>query len=159
MNCKFVPAGTVRFIPRGKMEYKTQTRQVIMDFMVKNPDRIFKASDIAQDLPSVSLSTIYRNLSRLEKAGIVQIVGAEENKELQYRYTGPSKCQAKMHLVCKICGKFFHLDGPALKMLQLSVQRVSGFELDQQQSVLLGRCAGCSIAAKKPLPRRRMHHV
>jgi Fur family ferric uptake transcriptional regulator len=25
--------------------------------------------------------------------------------------------------------------------------------------VLLGRCAGCSIAAKKPLPRRRMHHV
>lgn len=159
MNCKFVPAGTVRLIPRGKMEYKTQTRQVIMDFMVKNPDRIFKASDIAQDLPSVSLSTIYRNLSRLEKAGFVQIVGAEENKELQYRYTGPSKCQAKMHLVCKICGKFFHLDGPALKMLQLSVQRVSGFELDQQQSVLLGRCAGCSIAAKKPLPRRRMRHV
>ena len=137
-------------IPRGKMEYKTQTRQVIMDFMVKNPDRIFKASDIAQDLPSVSLSTIYRNLSRLEKAGIVQIVGAEENKELQYRYTGPSKCQAKMHLVCKICGKFFHLDGPALKMLQLSVQRIKGFELDQQQSVLLGRCAGCS--------RRRMRH-
>ena len=132
------------------MEYKTQTRQVIMDFMVKNPDRIFKASDIAQDLPSVSLSTIYRTLSRLEKAGIVQIVGAEENKELQYRYTGPSKCQAKMHLVCKICGKFFHLDGPALKMLQLSVLRIKGFELDQQQSVLLGRCAGCS--------RRRPRH-
>ena len=142
-----------------KVEYKTITRQVIMDFMVKNPDRIFKASDIAQDLPSVSLSTIYRNLARLEKAGIVQIVGAEENKELQYRYTGPSKCQAKMHLVCKECGKFFHLEGPALKMLQLSVQRVSGFELDQQQSVLLGRCAGCSLATKKPLPRRRMRHV
>ena len=121
-----------------------------MDFMVKNPDRIFKASDIAQDLPSVSLSTIYRNLSRLEKAGIVQIVGAEENKELQYLYTGPSKCQAKMHLVCKICGKFFHLEGPALKMLQLSVMRIKGFELDQQQSVLLGRCAGCS--------RRRIRH-
>jgi Fe2+ or Zn2+ uptake regulation protein len=132
-----------------KLEYKTKTRQVIMDFMVKNPDRIFKASDIAQDLPSVSLSTIYRNLARLEKAGIVQIFGAEENKELQYRYTGPSKCQEKMHLVCKECGKFFHLEGPALKMLQLSVQR-SGFELDQQQSVLLGRCAGCS--------RRRMRH-
>lgn len=114
-----------------------------MDYMVNNPDRIFKASDIAKNLPSVSLSTIYRNLSRLEKMGIVQIVGAEENKELQYRYTGPGKCQAKMHLVCKECGKFFHLDGPALKMLQLSLQRIKGFELDQQQSVLLGRCAGC----------------
>jgi Fur family ferric uptake transcriptional regulator len=125
------------------MEYKTQTRQVIMDYMVNNPDRIFKASDIAKNLPSVSLSTIYRNLSRLEKAGLVQIVGAEENKELQYRYTGPGRCQAKMHLVCKECGKFFHLDGPALKMLQLSIQRIKGFELDQQQSVLLGRCAGC----------------
>ncbi|MBO7062535.1 Fur family transcriptional regulator [Fibrobacter sp.] len=131
------------------MEYKTQTRQQILDFMAENPDRIFKASELAQELPAISLSTIYRNLSRLEKAGIVQIVGAEENKELQYRYTGPSKCQAKMHLVCKVCGKFFHLDGPALKMLQLSVLRVKGFVLDQQQSVLLGKCAGCS----------RRHHV
>ncbi|MBR3669463.1 MAG: transcriptional repressor [Fibrobacter sp.] len=131
------------------MEYKTQTRQQILDFMAENPDRIFRASELAQELPAISLSTIYRNLSRLEKAGIVQIVGAEENKELQYRYTGPSKCQAKMHLVCKVCGKFFHLDGPALKMLQLSVLRVKGFVLDQQQSVLLGKCAGCS----------RRHHV
>ena len=137
------------------MEYKTQSKQQILDFMVGNPDRIFKASEIAQSLPEISLSTVYRNLSRLEKAGLIQIVGAAENNELQYRYTGPGRCEAKMHLVCKDCGKFFHLDGPALKMLQLSVQRVSGFELDQQQSVLLGRCAGCS---GKPR-RSRMRHV
>jgi len=136
------------------MEYKTQTRQMILEHMIANPDRIFKASEIAQELPDVSLSTIYRNLSRLEKAGCVQIVGAAENNELQYRYTGPGCCEEKMHLVCKECGKFFHLDGPALKMLQLSVQRVSGFELDQQQSVLLGRCAGCS--GKRT--RTRRHH-
>ena len=133
------------------MEYKTQSKQQILDFMVGNPDRIFKASEIAQSLPEISLSTVYRNLSRLEKAGLIQIVGAAENNELQYRYTGPGRCEAKMHLVCKDCGKFFHLDGPALKMLQLSVQRVSGFELDQQQSVLLGRCAGCAGR-----PRRRI---
>ena len=147
------------------MEYKTQTRQMIMDFMAENPDRIFKASEIAQSLPAVSLSTIYRNLSRLEKAGAVQIVGAEANNELQYRYTGPGRCESKMHLVCKDCGKFFHLDGPALKMLLLSVQRVSGFELDQQQSVLLGRCAGCSgrskraaCAVRPKCPRRLARH-
>ncbi len=137
------------------MEYKTLSKQQILDFMVGNPDRIFKASEIAQSLPEISLSTVYRNLSRLEKAGLIQIVGAAENNELQYRYTGPGRCEAKMHLVCKDCGKFFHLDGPALKMLQLSVQRVSGFELDQQQSVLLGRCSGCS---GKPR-RSRMRHV
>lgn len=137
------------------MEYKTQARQQILDYMVANPDRIFMASEIAQSLPGVSSSTIYRNLSRLEKAGIVQIVGAAENNELRYRYTGPGRCEAKMHLVCKDCGKFFHLEGPALKMLQLSVQRISGFELDQQQSVLLGRCAGCSGRPKVPAAMRR----
>ena len=136
------------------MEYKTQSKQQILDCMVDNPDRIFKASEIAKSLPEISLSTVYRNLSRLEKAGLIQIVGAAENNELQYRYTGPGRCEAKMHLVCKDCGKFFHLDGPALKMLQLSVQLVSGFELDQQQSVLLGRCAGCS---GKPRHSRRRH--
>jgi len=137
-----------------RMEYKTQTRQMIMGFMAENPDRIFKASEIAKSLSGVSLSTIYRNLSRLEKAGMIQIVGAAENNELQYRYTGPGRCEAKMHLVCKACGKFFHLEGPALKMLQLSVQRVSGFELDQQQSVLLGRCAACSGRPKVPAVMR-----
>ena len=126
------------------MEYKTQTRQKIMDYMAENPDRIFKASEIAQNLPDVSLSTIYRNISRLEKAGTVQIVGADDNNELQYRYTGPGRCEEKMHLVCKDCGKFFHLAGPALKMLMLSIQRLNGFVLDQKQSVLLGRCAMCS---------------
>ena len=132
------------------MEYKTQARQRILDCMAENPDRIFRASELAQSLPEVSLSTVYRNLSRLEKAGVVQIVGAEANNELQYRYTGPGRCEAKMHLVCKKCGKFFHLDGTALKMLQLSLQRIKGFELDQQQSVFLGRCSGCS--------RRRAHN-
>ena len=141
------------------MEYKTQARQQILDFMVKNPDRIFMASEIAQSLPEVSSSTIYRNLSRLEKAGMIQIVGAAENNELQYRYTGPGRCEAKMHLVCKECGKFFHLEGPALKMLQLSVQRISGFELDQQQSVLLGRCAGCSGRPKANVAMRRGRHA
>ncbi len=117
---------------------------MIMDYMAENPDRIFKASELAQSLSEVSLSTIYRNLSRLEKAGMIQIVGAAENNELQYRYTGPGRCEEKMHLVCKECGKFFHLEGPALKMLMLSIQRLNGFVLDQKQSVLLGRCSDCS---------------
>ena len=131
-----------------KTEYKTQTRQMILDYMVKNPDRIFKASEIAQSLPDVSLSTIYRNLARLEGAGMVQIVGAEKNNELQYRYTGPGRCASKMHLVCKDCGKFFHLEGPALRLLQHSIERLNGFILDQQQSVLLGHCAVCSRQRK-----------
>ena len=131
---------------------------MIMDYMAENPDRIFKASELAQSLSEVSLSTIYRNLSRLEKAGMIQIVGAAENNELQYRYTGPGRCEEKMHLVCKECGKFFHLEGPALKVLQLSVQR-SGFELDQQQSVLLGRCAGCSGRPKANAAVRRGRHA
>ena len=125
------------------MEYKTQTRQMILDFMAENPDRVFKASEVAKKLPSISLSTIYRNLSRLEKSGCVQVVGADENKELQYRYTGPGKCQEKMHMVCKNCGKFIHLEGPALKILTHSVEVLSGFVLDEQQSVLKGCCAAC----------------
>ena len=114
---------------------------MILDYIAKNPDCIFKASEIAQSLPEVSLSTIYRNLARLEEA---EIVGAEKNNELQYRYTGPGRCASKMHLVCKDCGKFFHLEGPALRLLQHSIERLNGFVLDQQQSVLLGHCAVCS---------------
>ena len=137
------------------MEYKTQTRQMITDLIAKNPDKFFKASDIARQLPSISPSTIYRNLSRLEKSQIVQIVGAEENNELQYRYTGPGRCEDKMHLVCKDCGKFFHLEGPALRILMHSIARLNGFTLDNQQSVLLGQCAACNKSEHRATSKRK----
>lgn len=128
---------------KGFMEYKTQTRQQIMEFMEKNPDRIFKASEIAQSLPNISLSTIYRNLSRLENSGMLQVVGAESNNELRYRYIGCSCCQAKIHLICKKCGKLSHLDGPTLKVLMNAVEKLSGFVVDRQESVLQGCCQSC----------------
>ncbi len=148
MICKLTLHAICVTANEAKVEYKTQTRQMIMDLIAKNPDRIFRASEIARALPNISPSTIYRNLSRLEKSNIVQIVGAEVNNELQYRYTGPGRCESKMHLVCKDCGKFFHLEGPALRLLKHSISRLNGFILDQQQSVLLGHCAACSRQAR-----------
>ncbi len=126
------------------MEYKTQTRQLILDTLAENPDRIFRASEIAQTLSSVSLSTVYRSLDRLQKQGNIQVVGAAENNELRYRYTGPGKCESKLHLVCKKCGRFSHLEGSALQALIGSVFSWNGFVLDKQQSVLFGCCAACS---------------
>lgn len=129
-------------------EYTTRTRRLIMDFMSQNSDRIFKASEIAQSLPSVSLSTVYRNLARLEKSGALQIVGADTNNELRYRFVGARNCKSKLHLICKCCGKFFHIDGPLLNLLMNSVLHTSGFVVDKQDSILLGRCANCNLHRK-----------
>ena len=85
------------------VEYKTQTRQMIMDFMADNPDRIFKASEIAKSLSEVSLSTIYRNLSRLEKAGMIQIVGAAETGPAAVRAARPM-CRMLWPPEGKCCG-------------------------------------------------------
>ena len=53
----------------AKAEYKTQTRQMILDYMVENPDRIFKASEIAESLRRLVYSVYIKEKSA---AGVAQ---------------------------------------------------------------------------------------
>lgn len=123
--------------------YKTKARAELADLISHKKDKIFKASELAKELSNSSLSTVYRNLQLMEKTGFIQSFGTDENKEICYRYIGPGDCQNKIHLICRKCGKFFHLEGTTLQKVKKLIEKECGFYVNQQESCLFGYCSSC----------------
>jgi Fur family transcriptional regulator, ferric uptake regulator len=47
------------------------------------------------------------------------------------------------HLICRRCGKVVELEYEAIEVLQRAVAARHGFELDEHQLQLIGRCGAC----------------
>ena len=57
--------------------YMTQPRKRLLSYLHGHADETLSAGQIAQDLPEISVSAVYRNLSALEKDGAVQENGGK----------------------------------------------------------------------------------
>jgi len=125
--------------------YKTAQRRRLMDFLQNNPDKQFSAQQIAANLPApeISLSAIYRNLSVLESAGLINRFVKEGSREVYYQYTQAERCRNRIHLICTKCGKTLHAEPAMADRLQSEALTSAGFRVDRSKTVLYGLCKDC----------------
>ncbi len=126
--------------------YMTQPRKRLITYLHSHADETLSAGQIAQDLPEISVSAVYRNLSALEQDGTVRKVAKSGSREVFYQYMKAEECKAHLHLSCKQCGKTFHMDEAETQALLDSVARVDGFTVDRSDTVLYGVCSECKKA-------------
>ncbi len=103
----------------------------------------------------ISLSTVYRTLSGLVKAGIlVEIEGRDGKKNYN---VANAATNASTHIVCKDCGHVFPVENPCLSLRESAVARSAGFqpskislrfEADCESLKQKGTCDNC----RKPDP-------
>lgn len=121
--------------------YSTEQRKLLMLFLQCRPDECFSAAEIAEALSdaSVSLSAVYRNLSYLEREGLVTRRVKEGRRESLYQFVASPACENCLHLSCVKCGSVRHMQATSLEAL------VSGaFTLDCKKTVLYGVCRECT---------------
>ena len=123
--------------------YMTQPRKRLLTYLHGHADETLSAGQIAQDLPEISVSAVYRNLSALEKDGAVQKIAKAGTREVFYRYKKAEECRAHLHLSCKKCGRTFHMDEAETEALVETVARLDGFAVDRGETVLYGLCEAC----------------
>lgn len=123
--------------------YMTQPRKRLLTYLHGHADETLSAGQIAQDLPEISVSAVYRNLSALEKDGAVQKVAKAGSREVFYRYKKAEECRAHLHLSCKKCGRTFHMDEAGTEALVEAVAKLDGFAIDRGETVLYGLCESC----------------
>lgn len=108
-------------------------------------DGHFVPEDLVQALArrghAVSLTTLYRNLPLLARAGIVRQTCISEGGRQRFECIAGS--QHHDHLICSRCGAQVEFSYPAIDVLQQEVARVHGFVLEQHHLELIGVCAGC----------------
>ncbi|MCR5770901.1 MAG: transcriptional repressor [Butyrivibrio sp.] len=131
-----------------KSEYKTKSRNAIIEYLKENADTRFTARDILNainaDGAELDRSTIYRNLERLSKEGYLVKYKESDTNATCYQYSeGHGSCHEHMHAQCTVCGRIFHIDNSIMKQAAAKLQKEYGIEIDYGKTVIMCTCKSC----------------
>ncbi len=126
------------------MSYVTSQRKALFEVLEQHRDETLCADQIISIMgESMSRSAVYRNLSSLEKQGLIKKTAVSGSNKVLYRYTGSKECRDHLHLECSKCGKTYHLKMPATSALIDGVMQNANFRIDTKDTVLYGVCEKC----------------
>jgi Fe2+ or Zn2+ uptake regulation protein len=97
---------------------------------------------VSEQMPGVSLPTVYATLDLLEEIGLVRRVPTETGTAVY-----DPRTEDHHHLVCRRCGEIMDVDAPVDRDELLAAARTLGFAADDAQVVVRGTCANCRAAA------------
>lgn len=134
-------------------EYNTEQKKLLLEFLEENHDSAYTIEEITQELKSrgasVGKSTVYRLMTRLVEEKRVKRQLADGSRKAIYRITLDAHCHNHLHLQCIKCGKVLHLDEEVSDKLLDTVRQLNDFSVSEEDTVLMGKCASCSIGGKK----------
>ena len=91
---------------------------------------------VREQIPNISLGTVYRNLGQLVELG--KIITVETQDKFVY-YDGYTKPHT--HFVCRGCKQIFDFE---YKTTQPSEITGEGFEIESERTVYYGLCRNCT---------------
>ena len=96
-------------------------------------------AQLKPEYPSLSLATVYRNLTQLKDDGAIQSIGTVLGKE---RFDGDTSPHT--HVVCTRCGRVVDMfDVPVPSDLAESVKAATGFDICGADLKFYGKCREC----------------
>ena len=118
----------------------THPRVKILELFQSNPDSHLSADEIHNNLmqkdENIGLATIYRVLTQLEEAGLIQKNHFDDSSS-SYEI----KKQHHDHLICTVCGKIVEFTDNDLEDLQEKISKRHNFVLDTHVMTLFGICS------------------
>ena len=135
--------------------YNTKTRQLILDYLIRNRQHAVSASNILEHLEAEGASpnptTVYRYLDKLAGEQRVMKYVADKGEKAVFQYVDEGRhCREHLHLKCVQCGRIYHLDCHFMDEVRAHLMAEHGFTLQCEGSVLYGLCRSC--AQKPPQP-------
>jgi Fe2+ or Zn2+ uptake regulation protein len=124
-------------------DLRATSQRVVMHRLLRDHDRHVSAeellSEAGEQLPGVSLPTVYATLELFEQLGIVRRVNGGGGTLLW-----DTRADAHHHMNCRNCGRIEDMETPLdLEGARRSAAR-SGFQPDRAEVVVSGLCADCA---------------
>ena len=124
---------------------RATSQRVVMHRLLRDRNRHLSAeellSEASEQLPGVSLPTVYSTLELFEQLGIVRRVNGGGGTLLWDTRAG-----AHHHMICRNCGRIQDMDTPLdLEGARRSAAR-AGVQPDRAEVVVSGLCADCAAS-------------
>jgi len=134
-----MPAGND--VDRKLNRRSTEQRELIQEILRHanehlDADKIYELA--RQRSPSISLSTVYRNLQLFKETGLV-----EEHQFGSRRCYEAAPRAKHHHLVCLGCGRVFEFKCPSTEKLKSRIGKEEGFRVTDAEVRLTGYCPEC----------------
>lgn len=131
--------------------YNTKTRQLILDYLIRNQEHAVSASNILVHLEQQGASpnptTVYRYLDRLAGEHRIMKYVADKGERAVFQYVDEGQhCREHLHLKCVRCGQILHLDCHFMDEVREHLEAEHGFQLQCEGSILHGVCRKCRAA-------------
>jgi len=127
------------------MTRKSKQKEAVLR-VVKNtnshPTADWVYEQVRQEIPSISLGTVYRNLKMLKQDG--EILELDLAGTLS-RFDG--KTENHYHFRCEKCGRVFDLDEPVNEMINGEISGKTGFKVTNHRLEFRGLCQDCQSAS------------
>jgi Fur family ferric uptake transcriptional regulator len=138
-------------VGKRPVNYSTKQRGAVLEYLRAARDRHVTAAAIAAHFADteagerVGRTTVYRQLERLEREGLIRKYAGDANVAC-YQYTGGDEetAQEHYHLKCESCGGLFHLQCRTLERIAEHILREHGFSVDSRKTVYYGICGACA---------------
>ncbi len=132
----------------------TRQRQVILDCLKGLGDKHITAEELTELVhekdPGIGQATVYRYLNRLLEEGMAKKYMLPDGAGFCWQYVDEhSHCHSHCHLKCNYCGEITHLESEFLNELGESLKKSDGFEIDEGDTVIYGKCAKCKTKGNK----------
>jgi len=118
----------------------------VLDCLARRREEPVTAREVAESLRreghTVGLATVYRQLEKLEEAGLVHKASTEDGA--LYQYCGREAGRDCFLLKCRGCGRLLHLDCSHLEPLYDHLERRHHFVIDPRATVFTGLCDVCA---------------
>lgn len=129
--------------------YTTKQQQAVLACLSDCADRPVSATELADMLRAqgahVGITTVYRQLEKLEKLGSIHKLITDEGAYYQYCAHGdPTDC---FLLKCERCGKIVHVDCERLAPLYAHLEQEHHFAINPRKTMFYGLCAQCQEGA------------
>ena len=124
------------------MQRNTVQRQIILDALGNlgthpTVEEVYAA--VQKEHPTISKTTVYRNLRGLAQAGMILQISLPDSAE---RYDGNG--HPHYHFKCSGCGCILDVDIDYLEYINALVQGKYGCKIDRHDVVFTGVCADCT---------------
>ena len=136
-------------------EYNTRQKREMLSFLKKHDLQHYSVDDLVFEMQQqgekIGRSTAYRYLETLAEQGNVRKYQNSRGITLYQHVENSAACDAHFHMMCRECGKLYHVSCDLMSSLANHIASHHHFKLDPRETTLVGVCARCTGTQEETL--------